>query len=217
MAFLALVFAMGGFAVAANKNPKSTTVKACYSKKSGDLRIAVKGRKKCRRGEKRIRWNMRGPRGVAGPQGTQGTAGAQGAKGDQGPQGPAGLSGVDGGGFALTDGSIGTAAIADGSITKAKLAAGALSVSGLGIQIVVAESPADSTATKTVAAGCPLGKTLVGGGAGAVEGLGVPFTGPVALTFSNAFIGNSWRARAYETDPTSSNWRLTVYAYCATS
>ena len=218
MAFLALVFAMGGFAIAATdsaKRPKP--IKGCYSKKTGDLRIAVRGKKKCRRGEKRVKWNRRGPQGVAGPQGPQGPQGDQGAPGETGPQGPAGLSGVDGGGFALSEGSVGSTHIADGSITKSKLAAGALTVSGLSVQLVVAESEADSTSPKTIAAGCPVGKTLIGGGAGTYEGLGVPFTGPVALSFSNAYIGGSWRARAYETTATSSNWRLTVYAYCATS
>jgi len=220
MAFLALVFAMGGFAVAANKSSKSTLIKACYAKKTGDLRVAVKGKKKCRKGERRIKWNRRGPRGLAGqagPQGAQGAQGAQGEPGEQGAQGPAGLSGVGGGGFTLTDGSIGTAAIADGSITQSKLAAGALTVSGLSTQIVVAETADDSTSPKTIAAGCPLGKTVIGGGAAATDQLGIPFNGPVALSFSNAFIGNSWRGRAYETSATSGTWRLTVYAICMKS
>jgi hypothetical protein len=223
MALLALVFAMGGFAVAATdsaKPKKTKKVKACYSKKTGDLRVVVKGKKKCKRGEKRLVWNKRGPRGVAGragaagPAGPSGPQGPQGAQGDTGPQGPAGLSGVDGGGAALGEGSVGSTHIADGSVTADKLAPGVLGVSGLETQIVVAESDADSTTPKNVSAGCPAGKTLIGGGAGVVEGLGVPFTGPVALSFSNAFIGGSWRARAYETSATASNWRLTVYAYC---
>jgi hypothetical protein len=221
MAFLALVFAMGGFAVAANQSAtKSKAIKGCYSKKTGDLRVAVKGKKKCRKSEKRVRWNKRGPRGLSGPQGLSGQRGAQGEpgiQGETGPQGPAGLSAVDGGGFTLTDGSVGAAHIADGSITASKLAPGALTVSGLAVQLVVAETADDSTSPKNIAAGCPLGKTLVGGGGGAYDGLGVPFNGPVALSFSNAFIGNSWRARAYETTATSGTWRLTVYAYCMRS
>jgi hypothetical protein len=221
MAFLALVFAMGGFAVAANQSAtKSKAITGCYSKKTGDLRIAVKGKKKCRKGEKRVRWNKRGPRGLSGPQGGSGPRGAQGEpgiQGEAGPQGPAGLSGAEGGGVTLTDGSIGTTHIADGSITASKLAPGALTVSGLAVQIVVAETADDSTSPKNVAAGCPLGKTLVGGGAAASDQLGIPYAGPVALSFSNAFIGNSWRARAYETTSTADTWRLTAYAYCMRS
>ena len=216
MAFLALVFAMGGFAVAANQSAKSTQIKACYSKKTGELRV-LKAKKRCRRSERRLSWNKRGRSGTPGVAGPPGPAGPAGPAGEPGPQGPAGVSGVEGGGFTLANGSIGATHIVDGSITKSKLAPGALTVSGLALQIVVAESEADSNSPKSVAAGCPPGKTLVGGGAGAYEGLGVPFTGPVALSFSNAFIGGSWRARAYETSATSSNWRLTVYAYCATS
>jgi hypothetical protein len=215
MAFLALVFAMGGFAVAANQSAtKSKAIKGCYSKKTGELRVAVRGKKKCKRSEKRVKWNKRGPRGAQGVAGPAGAQGQQGIQGETGPQGPAGLNGAD---FTLTDGSIGTAQIADGSVTASKLAPGTLTVSGLAVQIVVAETADDSTSPKNAAAGCPLGKTVVGGGAAATDELGIPYDGPVALSFSNAFIGNSWRGRAYETTGTADSWRLTVYAFCMRS
>ncbi|MGH2837784.1 MAG: hypothetical protein ACRDJY_05475, partial [Thermoleophilaceae bacterium] len=75
MAFLALVFAMGGFAIAANEQATTSAkkkVKACYSKKTGDLRVAVKGKRKCSRGEKKLVWNKRGLRGLRGPAGARG-------------------------------------------------------------------------------------------------------------------------------------------------
>lgn len=216
MAFLALVFAMGGFAIAATDSAKKkSTIRACYAKKTGDLRLLAGKKKRCRKGERKITWAKKGPRGLVGPAGASGPQGPQGAQGETGPQGPAGVSGGGGeGGTTLGPSSVGSEHIAAGSITTDKLAPGVLGVNGLQTQIVVAESAADSTTPKNVAAGCPGDKMLIGGGAGVVEGLGVPFTGPVALSFSNAFIGNSWRARAYETSATASNWRLTVYAYC---
>src|SRR3954449_3852536 len=64
---------------------------------SGDLNVLV-----CLKGERRISWNVRGPRGVrglagpAGAQGAQGPAGAQGAQGSAGAQGPAGPAGQQG-------------------------------------------------------------------------------------------------------------------------
>ena len=212
MAFLALVFAMGGFAVAANKSAKSTQIKACYAKKTGDLRV-IKGKKRCRRSERALKWNKKGPRGArgaAGPVGAQGPAGPTGPTGPQGDAGATGLQGPPG-----VDGA--SAAVADGSITAAKLAPGALTIAGLSTEIVVAETADDSSSPKNIAAGCPLGKTIVGGGAGAYDGLGIPFDGPVALSFSNAFIGGSWRARAYETSATAGTWRLTAYAICMKS
>jgi hypothetical protein len=75
---LALIVGAGGWAFAA---PKSHTIHACVSKKSGVVRIV----KKCGKRERRITWNTAGPRGPAGQRGPSGAAGAAGAPGAQGP------------------------------------------------------------------------------------------------------------------------------------
>lgn len=86
---IATVVALAGIAGAAdsNANPK---LSACYAKKSGAMRLVTPA-KKCKKGEKRTSWNMkgiRGMRGLAGAQGAPGAAGKQGAQGPKGDRGP---------------------------------------------------------------------------------------------------------------------------------
>ena len=88
-ATLALFFALGagGYAIGAIPN-KEGTISACYATKGatkGQLR-AVDGTARCRKGERKLKWNQRGPAGLPGQTG---------ATGAQGPIGPAGISRVD--------------------------------------------------------------------------------------------------------------------------
>jgi hypothetical protein len=75
----------------------ATKISACVNKSTGLVRIA----RKCKKSERRIAWNVRGPRGARGPAGADGArgptgpAGVPGAKGAIGPTGPAGLSALD--------------------------------------------------------------------------------------------------------------------------
>lgn len=85
-ATLALVLGLTGGAFAATASAPSQ-IHACYSKRTGNLRI-VGARKKCQRGEKALAWNQQGPRGFTGLQGPRGTNGTNGAQGIQGPAGP---------------------------------------------------------------------------------------------------------------------------------
>ena len=219
MAFLALVFAMGGFAVAANQSAtKSTTIKACYSKKTGELRV-LKAKKRCRKSERALRWNKKGRRGARGATGPPGPAGATGAKGEAGAAGatgPQGPAGADGGPAVITDGAVGSAALADGSVTAGKLAPDAIhATQHLGLQIIRTETASDSTTPKTLHASCPAGKLLIGGGGGAIDGLGVPALFPVALSHNGfLFTGTSWVVRGYETTDVPNSWQLFAYAVC---
>jgi hypothetical protein len=219
MAFLALVFAMGGFAIAANETATTSAkkkVKACYSKKTGELRI--KGNRKCRRGEKKIAWNKRGRRGPAGPAGPQGETGETGATGATGPQGPAGLSGGSGG-TTLGPGTVGTEHIADGSITVPKLAPNLITDDLLGLVIDTGESVNNSTtASKSAYAECPVGTQLVGGGGGATNGLLIGLNLPELTTvYSGPTIGNDWYVTVSEVLPLASNWQVTSWAICIRS
>lgn len=102
------IFLAGGAALAATVVPGGA-IRGCYQKNSGNLRVLTAGN--CRRSEKPIGWNVRGPAGPAGvagaagpagPKGDTGAAGSQGSKGDtgaagsQGPKGDTGAAGTQG-------------------------------------------------------------------------------------------------------------------------
>ena len=116
---------------------------ACQKPGKGFLRV-VRDASDCKRNERVVTWNERGPAGPAGPQGSigpagpAGPAGAPGPKGDAGEQGPAGQAGPAGPagpagaqGPAGPQGPAGTASLAalDGSAcTRFDGAAGTLDV-----------------------------------------------------------------------------------------
>ncbi|HEX3909658.1 MAG TPA: hypothetical protein VHW67_03010 [Solirubrobacteraceae bacterium] len=91
-ATLALLFAMGGGAIAATGGfSPGGTLRACVNEE-GALRLLKSG-KLCRKGQKVVTWNQTGPVGARGATGATGAAGAPGvtgAKGANGPEGPAG-------------------------------------------------------------------------------------------------------------------------------
>lgn len=90
-------------------------------------------------------------------------------------------------------------------------------IKGLTSQVALADS-ADSTSPKTVEVTCPVGTSLVGGGAGVYEGFGATANLPVALSYSGPKIlsaSPTYAARAYETISTGSDWGLFAIAYCA--
>lgn len=217
MAFLALVFATGGFAIAANQSATTSAkkqIKACYSKKTGELRVKKAG-KKCKRGEKKLAWNKRGVRGLRGPAGPKGETGERGAIGPTGAQGPAGLSGGSGGGVALGPGSVGTEHLADGSITAVKLAQNLIDSNLLGLAYDYDATAHDGTALKTITSNCPAGTTLVGGGGGPTDGLLGPLSNSALATTYNGPAGSvgAWRVTAFEVLPFG-NWTLSSYAIC---
>jgi hypothetical protein len=82
--------------VAVAQGTRSDTIRACYAKKSGSLRVLAKPSAKCRRSERALSWSQRGPAGEPGAPGATGAAGAGGTPGANGPTGPAGADGADG-------------------------------------------------------------------------------------------------------------------------
>jgi len=71
---------------------------ACYQEGTGSLRL-VRKNVACRKGERRVVWNVRGPTGPTGPEGpvgAQGIPGVPGPTGAQGPQGGIGPTGAVG-------------------------------------------------------------------------------------------------------------------------
>lgn len=69
-------------------------IKACASRETGALKLAVDG--KCRRGERLVVWSRTGPEGDPGPTGSPGPSGPAGPSGSVGPAGPAGPPGTGG-------------------------------------------------------------------------------------------------------------------------
>jgi hypothetical protein len=105
---IAAVLAICGLTAAATGAiPDSGTglVHLCYQKGAqserggAELRVMDGATGRCKRGDKALAINARGPAGAQGPQGEQGPPGEpgpQGPQGDVGPQGPAGDDGDDG-------------------------------------------------------------------------------------------------------------------------
>ena len=79
------VVGAGAFATAEVIN-KDGEIQACYSKKSGALKV-MKG-KKCKKGTKKIVWAQEGPQGPEGPGGQAGADGTNGTPGSEGVAGP---------------------------------------------------------------------------------------------------------------------------------
>jgi hypothetical protein len=81
VAYLALFVALGGsaYAVGSGSSAGAPVIRACYSKRTGALRLLQAG--SCRRGERELAWNQQGRRGATG---------APGPAGARGPEGPAG-------------------------------------------------------------------------------------------------------------------------------
>ena len=83
---LALVLGASGFAVASIPG-HGGIINGCYQKHGGGLRVIDRSKRgfagKCRKSEKSLSWNQKGPPGTRGPRGVQGPPG---------PQGPAGAS-----------------------------------------------------------------------------------------------------------------------------
>jgi lamin tail-like protein/collagen triple helix repeat protein len=93
---LALAVPAGG-AVAVARTPRdaATTIQACAARASGALRLVARPAD-CRRRERSVSWNVRGPQGAQGEAGPAGAAGAPGPGGAQGPAGPVGPAGEPG-------------------------------------------------------------------------------------------------------------------------
>jgi hypothetical protein len=116
--------APAGAAVALRDAPDAATrrIQACAAKKDGRLRIVPNGRH-CRRQERPVSWNVRGPAGapgfpgppgMQGPSGPKGAAGPKGGQGERGPEGPRGPKGDRGPGVTSLEALDGLACRAGG-------------------------------------------------------------------------------------------------------
>jgi hypothetical protein len=85
---------VGAFATARIPD-RDGSIHGCVGK-NGALRVIDSAKARCRRGERALVFNQRGPRGEAGPPGEPGLPGAPGLAGSSGPTGPAGPPGAVG-------------------------------------------------------------------------------------------------------------------------
>lgn len=118
----------------------------------------------------------------AGPQGPAGAAGSQGPAGATGPQGPAGRTGPQ----------------------------GPAGVSGY--QVVTSTSPTSATSQKAVAASCPAGQSILGGGVAAET------SSADTLATQQSYPTNDntqWFGVANDLTLNPSAWTFVVYAICA--
>jgi len=100
---------------------------------------------------------------------------------------------------------ISTSKLAAGSVTKAKLA----------ITEVTAGQPFGANSFEGATAQCPAGTTVISGGAGVVDGSGIPVVGVAAISYSGpAPAGNGWEGQAYRTPATNTSYGLNVFAVC---
>jgi hypothetical protein len=114
-------------------------------------------------------------------------AGPTGKTGAQGPTGPPGVQGVQG--PAGLQGDPGVS----------------------GYKQVDSFSPGDSSSPQNASADCPVGMTVIGGGAAVF-----PSDDPVAIIQSTPLAdGTGWVATAYETSPVAGNWDVDARAICA--
>ena len=91
--------------------------------------------------------------------------------------------------------------------------AGPQGAAGLsGLQVVAKSSLTNSIGFKFATAACPVGKKVLGGGAYVTDG-GWPQEIGIVASYPT---GAAWSAAANELVVFPANWRLTVYAICAT-
>src|SRR4051812_2473731 len=83
---LGALLAIGGGIAAAAIPSSDGSVKTCYRKKGGAVRV-VSASKRCKKSEKALVINQRGPQGTPGANGLQGAKGDKGDKGDAGDPG----------------------------------------------------------------------------------------------------------------------------------
>ena len=93
IAIAAFVIVSSGVAIG-SVAARDGKITACYATRNGTLRL-IDADKKCRKSEKRIAWNQRGPRGRRGPAGEDGFDGLDGLDGLDGFDGRDGVDGAD--------------------------------------------------------------------------------------------------------------------------
>jgi hypothetical protein len=93
LATIAIFLALGGGAYALTSVSSRGVVTACVNKKTGNVRVV---RKRCKRSERKVFWNVGGQAGVPGAAGSQGATGLPGSPGAAGASGGTGASGATG-------------------------------------------------------------------------------------------------------------------------
>ena len=83
-----------------------------------------------------------------------------------------------------------------------------------GYEVVVGETPVDTTATKQLQVDCPEGKKALGAGWSVLDPTGAILDGR-ATYFQPAFDGSHWLVNAQNQSTFASEWKLRVRVICA--
>lgn len=92
---IASVLSLLVFFAALTARADAAVIYACVAKQGRTLHLTSK-KKKCKKGQKKIAWNVEGVPGAGGSDGAQGATGAEGAAGSPGATGPQGAPGAGG-------------------------------------------------------------------------------------------------------------------------
>jgi len=82
-----------------------------------------------------------------------------------------------------------------------------------GYQVVVGETPADSSPTKQLQVECPKGKKALGAGWSVLDPTGAILEGE-ATCFEPAFDGTSWPVNAKNNSSFAPQWKLRLRVIC---
>jgi hypothetical protein len=84
------------------------------------------------------------------------------------------------------------------------------------ITLAFGTSASDSTSPKHANATCPSGKVVIGGYGGAIEGLGIPTSQKIAISYASVppFVSNYFRVDGFEAEATSASWQIVAVAMC---
>jgi hypothetical protein len=93
LATIAIFLALGGGAYALTSVSSEGVITACVNKRTGALRVV---RKRCKKSERKVFWNVGGQAGLPGTAGSQGPAGLPGSPGAAGTAGATGGIGATG-------------------------------------------------------------------------------------------------------------------------
>ena len=160
-------------------------ISSCYAKVGGYLRVIDADGSACKSGESPLTWNQQG---IPGPKGDKGDQGIQGPVGPAGPQGPQGVQGIQG-----PAGPVGPIGPAGTTVSGwERVASGEITIEPLGVG--------------GVAATCPTGKKVLGGG----YFLKTPRETDTVFENFPTFIGNGWKVAARNQ---SDVFETTIQAY----
>jgi len=174
-------------------------IHACVNNTSGEIKI-VGANSNCPSNYRALDWNIQGSAGQQGAQGQQGPIGPVGPVGPIGPQGLQGERGLQG-----EQGAQG--------LPGQQGIQGVQGPAGIGgLEVVIVDSGFQTAAAIDVAAGCPAGKQVIGGGFSTRSA-----SGNLNVGVSAPIDSSRWGVSVFTADYPNplQNWAVEAFAICA--